>query len=249
MTTRHRGWRARLAAATSVVAAGTGVLVFAPGADRSLSLPTFASAAPTSRPELPPAVPNRLIAEFGAVTAIGGHGRSRGHRALAADADAGQVQQPKDPAGGSAHGARSAVVPEGPGSRLILPAWRSLLESRWQQRLATVIDLSLAYHDNAERSDGGYHPGDQAETRELRRLMHEAVAARRALSDTEEALTRLSAGSYGRCEQCAAAIPAARLALEPEGRYCAGCIRQSTENPEPASNLPRSPTADSRPAR
>ena len=103
------------------------------------------------------------------------------------------------------------------------PAWRALLETRWQQRLGNVTRLSLAYHDAAERLPGGNRAADQGGSRELRRLMRETVAARRALSDTEEALARLSAGTYGRCEQCAAAIPVSQLAQEPEARYCARC--------------------------
>ncbi len=122
--------------------------------------------------------------------------------------------------------------------RLVLPVWRALLERRWQQRLSAVTRLSVAYHDAAERWHGGHRDGDQAEPREprepreLRRLMRETVTARRALSDTEEALARLSAGSYGRCEQCAAAIPAARLVLEPEARYCDRCMRHAARAPK-----------------
>jgi RNA polymerase-binding transcription factor DksA len=107
------------------------------------------------------------------------------------------------------------------------PAWRAVLETRWQQRLGTVTRLSLAYHDAAERLPGGNRAADQGGSRELRRLMRETVAARRALSDTEEALARLSAGTFGRCEQCAAAIPVTRLAREPEARYCERCARQA----------------------
>jgi hypothetical protein len=111
---------------------------------------------------------------------------------------------------------------------LILPAWRTLLERRWALRLGTVTRLSVAYHDAAQRLDGGHRAGGRSVPRELRRLMRETVAARRALSDTEEALARLSAGTFGRCEQCAAAIPVSRLALEPESRYCERCGRQAT---------------------
>jgi RNA polymerase-binding transcription factor DksA len=107
------------------------------------------------------------------------------------------------------------------------PAWRSLLEARWQQRLITLTELSLAYHDAAERADGGYSPAVQAvaATPQVRRLLREATAARCALRDTEEALARLSDGSYGQCEQCSAPIPVAELLAEPEARYCAECVR------------------------
>lgn len=107
---------------------------------------------------------------------------------------------------------------------LARPAWRRLLESRWQRRLASLIQLSVAYHDASGRP-GGKGQG-QADAPQLRRLMRQAVAARRALSDTEEALARLSAGDYGRCEQCGTAMPVAELLAEPEARYCAGCLRQ-----------------------
>ena len=54
-------------------------------------------------------------------------------------------------------------------------------------------------------------------------LLGRAVAARRKLADVEEALGRLAAGRYGRCEQCESAIPAGLLALIPEARYCPRC--------------------------
>jgi len=134
--------------------------------------------------------------------------------------------------------AQATVWQERPEASLILPAWRSLLESRWQQRVGTLTRLSLAYHEAAERS-GGHHARGQAGTQQLRRLLQETVAARRALCDTEEALARLSAGHYGSCEQCDVDIPAAQLAREPEARYCERCFRQPTGNPGPARNLPR----------
>jgi RNA polymerase-binding transcription factor len=105
------------------------------------------------------------------------------------------------------------------------PHWRALLESRWQARLLEVTELSLAYHDAAAApvhgggQDGGAEPGG----RQLRRLLNRAVAARRALADTEEALVRLASGHFGRCEHCTAPIPTTQLAFEPEARYCPRC--------------------------
>jgi RNA polymerase-binding transcription factor len=106
-------------------------------------------------------------------------------------------------------------ITEVAGTRPTMPAWRSLLEERWQQRLSTLTELSLAYHD-AESGP----PSAQ-----LRRLLRKATAARRALYDTEEALARLTHGDFGRCEQCSALIPAATLLAEPEARYCADCVQ------------------------
>ena len=111
------------------------------------------------------------------------------------------------------------------------PAWRSLLEARWQQRLSTLTELSLTYHDAAERSGDGYGPGGWGETRQARRLLGEATAARRALGDTEEALRRLSDGSYGQCEQCSVLISTAELLAEPETRYCSECVQATSMAP------------------
>jgi DnaK suppressor protein len=101
------------------------------------------------------------------------------------------------------------------------PRWRALLEARWQQRLGEVTELSLAYHAAAAAGPDG--SGDQAGQQEVRAVLSRAVAARRKLADIEEALGRLAAGEFGRCEHCGSAIPAGLLAVIPETRYCPRC--------------------------
>lgn len=110
------------------------------------------------------------------------------------------------------------------------PDWRALLETRWQARLQEVTELALAYHDAAAAA------GDEAEPR-LRALLRRVIVSRRALADTEEALARLSAGSYGGCEGCGGAIRAELLAVTPEARYCPRCARPGSER---ASGAPGS---------
>jgi len=107
------------------------------------------------------------------------------------------------------------------------PWWRALLEMRWRARLQEVTELALAYHEAAAAAGPGTGgSGDGAlRVQRLRRLQRGVVTSRRALADTEEALARLSAGRYGRCESCAGAISAQRLAAMPETRYCARCAR------------------------
>jgi RNA polymerase-binding transcription factor DksA len=97
------------------------------------------------------------------------------------------------------------------------PRWRVILEERWQDRLQEVTELSVAYHGAAARVSGGI------EDKRARQLLRQAVAARRRLADTEEALGRLAAGCFGQCEQCAALIQQALLLASPESRYCADC--------------------------
>lgn len=109
--------------------------------------------------------------------------------------------------------------------RSAFPAWHSMLEERWQRRLNTLTELALAYHDAEESSAD--NPAGTVDAAPLPRLLREATAARRALSDTEDALARLSDGSFGRCEQCSGSIPTAELLAEPETRYCAECVAVS----------------------
>jgi DnaK suppressor protein len=113
--------------------------------------------------------------------------------------------------------ARSRAVPAGG------PRWRALLEARWRARLQEVTELALAYHDAAATAGtgGGHEVGLR-----LRQLLRRTVASRRALADTEEALARLSAGTYGWCESCPDAIGADRLSAAPEARYCALCAQE-----------------------
>jgi len=92
-----------------------------------------------------------------------------------------------------------------------IPQWRALLEARWEMRLRELTELSLAYHIAADADQ-------DAET-----LMRRAVRARRRLAEVEEALGRLAAGGFGRCEQCGSAIPPGLLAVMPESRYCPRC--------------------------
>jgi RNA polymerase-binding transcription factor DksA len=48
-------------------------------------------------------------------------------------------------------------------------------------------------------------------------------AARRRLTDAEQALERVVAGGYGRCESCGQPIGDERLAARPSARTCIGC--------------------------
>ncbi|WP_067429445.1 TraR/DksA family transcriptional regulator [Nocardioides jensenii] len=47
--------------------------------------------------------------------------------------------------------------------------------------------------------------------------------ARAHLGEIDAALTRLAAGTYGRCEQCGRHVPDGRLAVRPTARTCVDC--------------------------
>jgi len=117
------------------------------------------------------------------------------------------------------------------------PQWRALLEARWQARLEELTELSLAYHAAAEAIGDGA-PGEPGQ-REAQALLSRSARARRRLADVEEALGRLAAGRYGRCEQCGTGIPAGLLALIPETRYCPRCDAPPGRVPARAGRSPR----------
>jgi DnaK suppressor protein len=126
------------------------------------------------------------------------------------------------------------------------PRWRALLEARWQVRLRELTELSLAYHvavaaPLAAASPGSPSPGSAspAGPTEAQTLLRQTVTARRKLADVEEALSRLAAGEFGRCEQCGAQIPDGVLATAPEIRYCARCDGEPTWIPPLAGRAAR----------
>ena len=53
---------------------------------------------------------------------------------------------------------------------------------------------------------------------------------RRTLKEVENALRRVSRGTYGTCEMCSAEIPANRLKAIPWARFCLTCEEQRTRN-------------------
>jgi DnaK suppressor protein len=53
---------------------------------------------------------------------------------------------------------------------------------------------------------------------------------RRTLKEVENALRRVSKGTYGLCEMCAEEIPTNRLKAIPWARFCLACEEQRTRN-------------------
>ena len=87
--------------------------------------------------------------------------------------------------------------------------------------------MSLAYHSAEALAPHGGGDG-QPGPRELRRLFRRAVEARRELADVEEALGRLTAGSFGRCGQCGSVIPAGLLTVIPRETVLPALCRRAS---------------------
>ena len=58
---------------------------------------------------------------------------------------------------------------------------------------------------------------------ERAQIMSLLEQARDHLADLDQAIRRIEAGTYGRCEECGLPITAQRLAARPAARTCIGC--------------------------
>jgi DnaK suppressor protein len=96
---------------------------------------------------------------------------------------------------------------------------RQLLEDERAavQRLRDEADAQRQLQDH-ETDQTSADAGSEMLERELRESL--AVMLDADLREVDAALERLDEGTYGRCEQCAAAIPVERLAALPATRYC-----------------------------
>jgi DnaK suppressor protein len=95
-----------------------------------------------------------------------------------------------------------------------------------QQRLRDRL-AELGHGTNGDLDfDGGFADSSQvtAERGEIEALTGTLTET---LGEIEEALHKLDAGTYGRCEQCGGPIADARLEAMPAARLCITCASQS----------------------
>lgn len=85
-------------------------------------------------------------------------------------------------------------------------------------------DLQALFAASADsNADDEHDPEGTTIAFERAQLTAVLTAARRRHQDLADALGRLDAGSYGLCDVCGEAIPAARLEARPAARTCVGC--------------------------
>jgi len=87
-----------------------------------------------------------------------------------------------------------------------------------RERTARSAQLTLLTREVAE----AIAAGDDAR-RHVTDVMIRTTEA--ALRELDDALARMKAGSYGRCERCTEIIPADRLEVRPTSRLCFPCQR------------------------
>lgn len=95
--------------------------------------------------------------------------------------------------------------------------FRGILEERFQTHTNRLIELTRCGRAPLR---GGY------ERAALNALI---AAARRDVTDTAQALQRISQGTYGVCERCRNDIPVGRLRTAPQARFCVPCNRLLVE--------------------
>lgn len=84
------------------------------------------------------------------------------------------------------------------------------------------IDSQLNHREEPPAADFADQASEEENLEVLRGLEFEG---RKELKQVEAALTRLSTGEYGRCQQCGRTITAARLSALPWTDTCIACAR------------------------
>jgi RNA polymerase-binding transcription factor DksA len=97
----------------------------------------------------------------------------------------------------------------------------------WHRRTLLALSARLNREANAHRREANEllgearddHDGRVADDNEIETLLAEARGELRLLDEIESALIRLTNGTYGRCEETGALIPAERLRALPWTRF------------------------------
>lgn len=90
---------------------------------------------------------------------------------------------------------------------------RQTLEDQFQRQTDQLGELTV----RSRQPEHGGHD-DKA-------LAALIASCRQAIADTAGALRRMAEGTYGSCERCGFGIPAARLEIMPQARFCVPCQR------------------------
>jgi DnaK suppressor protein len=116
---------------------------------------------------------------------------------------------------------------------LDIPKIRAKLESEKQRLLVELEQLSEAGRPTEERREGspfGKREEEATESLELERRLALEQGIKAQLADIENALAKIEAGKYGRCEVCGKPIEPARLEVLPQARRCMNCKALQTKN-------------------
>ena len=116
---------------------------------------------------------------------------------------------------------------------LDIPKIRTKLESEKQRLMDELDQLSAAGRPSEERREGspfGKREEEATESLELERRLALEQGIKGQLGDIKNALAKIAAGTYGRCEVCGRSIEPARLEILPQARRCMNCKALQTKN-------------------
>lgn len=106
-------------------------------------------------------------------------------------------------------------------ARTALTALRAELVGRLRELTGTFDELVAASADS--NADDEHDPEGATIAFERSQLDTIVRHVRHQLAETDAALGRVEAGTYGVCEVCGRPVPAARLEARPVARTCVGC--------------------------
>jgi RNA polymerase-binding protein DksA len=139
----------------------------------------------------------------------------------------------KAPSAANESGESAPAAPGPESSAAPVAPWTDVELAGFQEALVADIsrlreELNMGEADLAEMLAHGDGAGDDqadagSKTLEREQEMSVAANARELLDQSTHALKRLEAGTYGICESCASAIPAARLRAFPRATLCIAC--------------------------
>jgi DnaK suppressor protein len=111
-------------------------------------------------------------------------------------------------------------------------AVRDLLVAERATTLARIAAMSSEFDDVVEatagaNSDDEHDPEGSTIAFERAQISALLQEARASLTDLDDAIVRLDAGTYGVCERCGGSVAPDRLAARPATRTCIGCAATS----------------------
>ena len=115
-----------------------------------------------------------------------------------------------------------------------MTSMRKQLESELQEAEEELQKLNQQLDDKPELGLGEGNSG--AYSWEMTLARRERVNAR--IQALQEALTKVTEGSYGRCERCGSQIDPERLEILPATTLCADCAREANGTPESTTRVP-----------
>ncbi|GEA90029.1 TraR/DksA family transcriptional regulator [Cellulomonas cellasea] len=106
-------------------------------------------------------------------------------------------------------------------ARAVLTDLRAELDGRLRELTGSFDELVAASADS--NADDEHDPEGATIAFERSQLDTIVRHVRHQLAETDAALGRVEAGTYGVCEVCGRPVPVARLEARPVARTCVGC--------------------------